>query len=148
MILVENKQDTVDFNVEGIERDAQKVLDELDYSAFDLNILFVDDEQMGQYNRDFRNQDKPTDIISFPYHAQLKAGERIEPKGDDDRNLGDIVMAPAYIEKDLARWDMDFAQRLRVLLVHGICHLLGYDHVDDKDHGRMQVLEDKLLKIL
>ena len=101
-----------------------------------------------KYNHEYRDKDKATDVLSFPYHSELKAGERIKIKTDEDKNLGDIIIAPSYVLKDLPRWNQTFEQRMQVLLVHGICHLLGYDHIDDADYKVMHKKEVALLRKL
>jgi len=145
MILIEDTQQDVTLDIDQLERDAQKILDSLDYSDYDLGILLTTNEEIHTYNRQYRKQDKPTDILSFAYHDTLKAGQRIIPQFDEDKNLGDIIIAPQYVQDDLPRWQQPFEQRMRVLLVHGICHLLGYDHIEDKDYEIMHTAEQWLL---
>ncbi len=69
-------------------------------------------------------------------------------KSDDDKNLGDLILAPAYIQNDLPKWNTTFEKHLQRLLVHGICHLLGYGHIEDKDYKIMHKKEMELLKRL
>lgn len=148
MILIENSQTAVPVDIQEIERIAQTVLSALRYTDYDLGILIATNEEIHSYNKEYRKQDKPTDILSFPYHTDLMAGERIEPIVDEDKNLGDIIIAPQYIVDDLARWEQTFEQRIKVLLVHGICHLLGYDHIEDADYEVMKQKEEELLALL
>lgn len=148
MILIENAQTAVPINIEEIERIAQTILSALKYHDYDLGILITTNEEMHSYNKEYRNQDKPTDILSFPYHSELMAGERIEPQSEDDKNIGDIILAPQYIVDDLERWEQSFETRIKVLLVHGICHLLGYDHIEDADYEVMKQKEEELLSLL
>ena len=148
MILIKNKQRTIKIDVEQLEKDAQAILNSLKYDDYDLGILLCSDAAMRTYNRDFRNKDKATDVLSFPYHPQLRAGERIKPVSPEDKNLGDIIIAPKYVLKDLPRWEQSFEDRMKVLLVHGICHLLGYDHEKDEEYKVMHRREKSLLKII
>jgi|SRR5579863_1013626 len=148
MILIENNQSDIAVDIDQLQRDAQKILDLLEYTDYDLGILLTTNQDMHLYNKQYRNQDKPTDILSFAYHDTLKAGERIISHSDDDKNLGDIVIAPQYVRDDLPRWEQTFEQRMRVLLVHGICHLLGYDHIEDTDYAVMLAQEQWLLEQL
>ena|ERR1700722_4185444 len=145
MILIDNHQTAISIDESQVKRTVQQILQLLEYNDFDIGILFVGDEEMRIYNRDYRNIDKPTDILSFAYHPVMKAGERISPQTDDDKNLGDIVIAPQYVHNDLARWEQSFDERMRTLLVHGICHLLGYDHIEDADYEVMHEQEAWLL---
>lgn len=148
MINLKNTQRTIKINTEQLKKDAALILQTLGYSDFDLGILLTSNKTMHVYNRDYRNQDKPTDILSFPYHTDIKAGERIEPDTEEDKNLGDLIIAPQYVMDDLPRWEQSFEERMRVLLVHGICHLLGYDHIEDEDYKVMHAQETLLLKKL
>ncbi len=144
MILIKNEQRfTVD--TEKLKEHAQIVLDALDYPDFDLGILLATPEVIQDYNKKYRDKDKVTDIISFAYH-QIEAGDRIEATSDEDKNLGDIIICPQYVHDDLERWDTTFQERMDILLVHGICHLLGYDHIADADYEVMKLKEAALLE--
>lgn len=148
MILIKNTQRTIDFDIETLKQDAQKVLDALNYSDFDLGIWLTTNKTIQKYNKLYRHKDKPTDILSFSHHPTLKAGERIKPLSPDDKNLGDLIISMEYVIKDLPRWHMSLEERMHVLLVHGICHLLGYDHIEDADYKIMHRKEQALLKVL
>lgn len=148
LIVLRNTQRKIKINTEQLKKDAALILDTLGYHDFDLGILLLTNKAMHNYNRVYRAQDKPTDILSFSYHPFLKAGERIEPETEEDKNLGDLIIAPQYVMDDLPRWEQSFDERMRVLLVHGICHLLGYDHIEDKDYEVMHAQETLLLKKL
>src|SRR3990170_8284380 len=108
MIYIENAQDAAPINIQEIERIAQTIISALSYSEYDLGILITTNEEMHGYNKEYRGQDKPTDILSFPYHPDLMPGERIDPQTEEDKNLGDIILAPHYIMDDLARWQQPF----------------------------------------
>ncbi len=147
MITLINKQQTP-VNKEQLKKDAQRILEYLEYSDFDLGIMLADNATIHEYNKKHRDKDKPTDILSFPFHDKLKAGERIAAQTDEQKNLGDIIISPEYVQADLPNWGQSFDERMRVLLVHGICHLLGYDHIKDEDYELMQKKEDELLNLL
>jgi len=148
MITIQNAQRKIKVNTKQLKKDAALVLKALDYSDFDLGIMLVTNKAMRNHNCAYRAQDKPTDILSFPYDPYLKAGERLKPETEEDKNLGDIIIAPQYVMDDLPRWEQSFDERMRVLLVHGICHLLGYDHIEEEDYHVMYALETFLLKKL
>lgn len=148
MITISNKQRKIPCNVEKLTADATLILKLLKYEDFDLGILLTTENSIQNYNRDYRGKYKPTDVLSFPYHTELKAGKRIKVTMDEDKNLGDLIMAPAYIAKDAVRLGISFDSRMQYLLVHGICHLLGYDHIEDADYAVMDKKEKFLLKKL
>lgn len=148
MITIRNTQRKIKIDVSKLKKDAQTILDALDYSDFDLGIWLTSKAMIRKYNKEYRDKDKPTDVLSFPYHTELKAGQRIKVKSDDDKNLGDLILAPAYIQNDLPKWDTSFEKHMKRLLVHGICHLLGYDHIEDNDYKIMHKKEMELLSKL
>ena len=137
MVSIKNTQRTCSIDLEKVRKDAQTILDELGYSDFDLGIWFTTSKTVRKYNKNFRNKDKATDILSFPYHSDLKAGERIKVKEDDDKNIGDILIAPDFVENLLPLYQTTLQKRISVLLIHGICHLLGYTHYDEENDEKM-----------
>lgn len=144
MILIQNEQ-TFPIDLKKLKKNTQTILLALDYKGYDINIMLVTPEVMHEYNKNYREKDKATDILSFPYHDELQAGDRIVPESSEDKNIGDIILCPTYINDDLERWGMNFEDRIDVLLVHGICHLLGYDHIEDEDYEVMKEQETFLL---
>lgn len=148
MITVANKQRKIACNIEQITADTQTILNVLNYADFDLGILLTTEPAIQKYNHEFRHKDKPTDILSFPYHTELKAGKRIKVTMPEDKNLGDLIIAPAYVARDAKKLGVTFESRMQRLLVHGICHLLGYDHIEDADYVVMLKKEKALLKYL
>lgn len=148
MISIKNTQRKIKIDTDKLKKDAQFILDELGYSDFDVGILITTDKKMHAYNKQYRDKDKPTDVLSFPYHPHLKAGQKIKVTTEDDKNLGDLILAPEYILNDLPQWNTTFEKHLQRLLVHGICHLLGYDHIEDTDYKIMHKKEMALLKKL
>ena len=155
MILVQDNRDNQDkleskvkIDLNSLEKKTQIILDHLNYSDYDISIILVSNSFIQNLNKTYRDKDNPTDIISFPYHTTLKAGEKIKILEDDDKNLGDIILCPEYINQDLDRWEQNFNTRLDILLIHGICHLLGYDHIEDSDYTIMKDKESKLLDLI
>ncbi len=148
MITIKNTQRKIAINIKQLKSDIHNILIILGYDDFDIGIWLTTNKTIQKYNKQYRSKDKPTDILSFPYHASLKAGEQIKPKTEEDKNLGDLIISLEYVKKDAQRLDTTFEHRMRVLLVHGICHLLGYDHIKDEDYKKMHRKELFLLKKL
>ena len=144
MVIVQNLQ-SIDVDCIRIKKCAQSILLFLNYKDFDLGIQFVDDDAMQDYNNRFRHKNVPTDVLSFPFYPELKAGDRITAQTKDEKNMGDIIIAPAYVKNNLEQWGQTFEYRLIVLLIHGICHLLGYDHIEDSDYEIMHEQEEAIL---
>jgi len=146
MILINNRQRKIKVNSKDLQAKAEKMLAVLGYKDFDLGILLTTNKSIHTFNKTYRHKDKPTDILSFPYHPELKAGEKITIASPDDKNLGDLIISLEYVQKDAKKtWSRTFDDHLIALLAHGIAHLLGYDHIIDKDYIVMLKIEKKLL---
>lgn len=123
-----------------------RMLAELKYEDFDLTIMFTTNKVIRELNKNYRNKDKPTDVLSFPHHPGLQAGKRIKVTCDDDKALGDIIISMEYVEKDAQKHGVTLENRLELLLAHGIAHLLGHDHIEDNEYRVMRRLEERLLR--
>ena len=148
MIIIRNRQRKIAVDIDALRADAQTILNTLGYADFDLGILITSQSTIRAYNREYRHKDKATDILSFPFYPSLRPGEKIKAQEPDDKNLGDLIISPEYVTHDLPQWGVSFARRMQVLLVHGICHLLGYDHILDDDYKVMKRKENTLLRVL
>jgi probable rRNA maturation factor len=103
-----------------------------------LTIVLLGDAAVRRLNRDFRRKDKTTDVLSFP-----SGGETLP---DGSRPLGEIVISVPQAARQAAAFRHALARELRVLVIHGYLHLLGYDH--EVDDGRMMRLQAKLARTL
>ena len=118
------------------------------FSLLELSIVLCDNLLIHQLNKDFRNQDKPTNVLSF---NGLETGEinlyltsdRKAP--DHPYSLGEIYIAYEIMEAEAIEAEISFEAHFIHLVVHGILHLLGYDHIEDKDAEVMENLESSLL---
>ena len=147
MITIKNTQRIVPINTKKITKMATAMLKALDYTDYDLGISFTGTKAMQTYNKMYRGKDTVTDILSFPYHEILKPDKRIVVKDPEDKNLGDLIMCPSYVQKDASnRWNQSFDERLVTLLAHGIAHLLGHDHETEKEYAQMLKVESLLIK--
>jgi probable rRNA maturation factor len=100
-------------------------------------ILFTDDAEMRQLNKQWRNLDMPTDVLSFPSSGPELPGE--------PRHLGDIALGYETALRDAETMNRPFEAHISHLLIHGFLHLLGYDHIDLEDAAVMEPLEIKIL---
>ncbi len=148
MITLQQKQRKIPFDAKTFEQKAQHLLTFLNYADFDLGILLTTNQTIKKYNQQFRKKNEPTDVLSFPYHPDLKAGKRIVVAAPEDKNLGDIIISVPYVFTNKKKLTGTFEQRMDYMLVHALCHLLGYDHVRDTDFKKMSALEQELLKII
>ncbi len=102
----------------------------------ELSILLTNDAESRDLNREWRGQDKPTNVLSFP---------QIEPFGRVQGILGDIVLARETLEREALELGLPFDHHFVHLIVHGVLHILGYDHLEDEEALRMEGLETRIL---
>ncbi|MVA98205.1 rRNA maturation RNase YbeY [Nitratireductor sp. CAU 1489] len=116
------------------------VIAELDLrsGASELGVTFTDDRSMRALNRQWRGKDKPTNVLSFPAFPD-PSPSRIPPM------LGDIVIAFETVRREATLDAKPFDHHLTHLLVHGLLHLLGYDHETDDDADHMEATERRVL---
>jgi len=146
MILIKNTQRKISVNTNVVKKDVEQMLHLLKYQDFDIGIWLTTNQTIRKYNFTYRKKNKATDILSFPYHTNLKPGQIIKIETDEDKNLGDIIISLEFAQKDAIKLKHNLSKHLNMLLAHGIAHLLGYDHKTDNDYLEMQKVEQKLLE--
>ena len=114
-------------------------------AGFELSVTLSDDPDVRALNRAYRGVDKPTNVLSF---AQL---DEVEQRADFIRPpglpvpLGDVIIAHTTVVREAARDAGDFSDHLCHLVVHGVLHLVGFDHIYDDEAGLMESLEGEVL---
>ncbi len=98
-----------------------------------LTILLTSDARLKSLNRDFRGKNKPTNVLSFPAAP------------NDEAYLGDVALAFGVTEAEALKAGKRFADHAVHLVIHGVLHLLGFDHVTDRQARKMEPLETRLL---
>lgn len=111
----------------------------------ELNVRLTDDAVIQGLNKEFRNQDKPTNVLSFPAEPDEKFDELF---AEELLPLGDIALAYETIEREAANQGKTFKNHFIHLLIHGTLHLLGFDHITEEEAEEMESAEITLLKIL
>ncbi|XP_045441277.1 endoribonuclease YbeY isoform X2 [Pipistrellus kuhlii] len=119
----------------------------LGVQKFDLGIICVDNKSIQHINRIYRQKNIPTDVLSFPFHENLKAGEIPQPDFPDDYNLGDIFLGVEYIFQQ-CKENEDYYDILTVTATHGLCHLLGFTHNTEATWQEMYQKEKQILEEL
>jgi rRNA maturation RNase YbeY len=113
----------------------------------ELSVLFTDDEHMAALNRQYRDKEGPTDVLSFPMTEDLD-GE-IAPALFEPVMLGDVVVSVETALRDAEELEQSFERTVDRLLIHGILHLLGYDHEKSQvDAMCMTKEEERLMALL
>jgi len=147
MINIQSRLRNINFDIENYKIQAQKILDTLGYSDFDLGILLTTNATIKKYNDQYRNKKKATDVLSFPFH-HIAAGTVIKPLSDDDKNLGDMIISVEFVRAAAKKLNTTFEKRMNRMLIHSICHLLGYDHIQDDEFAVMVKKEKALAKAI
>ncbi len=104
-------------------------------TAREIALMFCDDAAMRDLNRRFREQDKPTNVLSFP-------------SGEDEGFLGDIALARETCVREAAEKSIPLRDHAAHLIIHGMLHLIGYDHETDEDASVMEQRETEILRAL
>ncbi len=109
-----------------------------------VSVSIVEDLTMRELNAEWRDKDAPTDVLSL----ECERPDDPDLAEDEPCELGDIVLAPEYIKGQADSFGTTWADETRLLLVHGMLHLLGYDHLEDEEACRMEAREDDIVKML
>ena len=109
-----------------------------------VSVSVVDDDEMRAINLEWRGRDAVTDVISL----ECERPDDPDLAEDEPCELGDIVLAPAFIERQAEGFGTTSADECRLLFVHGLLHLLGYDHVEEDEALEMEAREDELLALV
>jgi len=119
----------------------------LEPSVWDIALLAADDDRIAALNADFRGKPQPTNVLSWPSEERgaQSPGDMPLPPDPADPELGDIALALETCAQEARAADKPLADHVTHLVVHGILHLLGYDHVRDADATLMEGLEIEIL---
>ena len=107
----------------------------------EVSLVLADDAMMADINSQWRNQPRPTNVLSFPAFP-------LEPGGQPGPMLGDIILARETIEREAAELGKPVNEHITHLIVHGFLHLFGYDHIENDDAEKMEAIETRILTSL
>lgn len=111
---------------------ARKVLEKENKKDADISVGIVGEEKMRQLNKQYRKKDKPADVLSFE-----------EP----EFGIGEIILCPGKIRRDATKYGITFREQLIKIFIHGLLHLLRYDHVSNEAEAEeMEAKENKYLR--
>jgi probable rRNA maturation factor len=142
--LVSNRQRGIRVNVAALERFAKEVCSVLEFADDAVAVQLISDVAMAGLNRRYRHKRGSTDVLSFP--AQSANGNAKHRKPAEESYVGDIAISPAMARRNARRDGRSLPDELKILLLHGMIHLAGYDH--ETDQGQMERLEMKLRRRL
>ena len=157
-----------DIDEDALRNTVHRIAKIIGYETYDVTLLLVDDDEMKETNLESRGINNPTDILSFPFQSHAEPGVLLEPEFDipDYYTLGDMMVDIPYVirrckedqenhEDDDERGVSgamarvyDPEKRVHMLLVHGMLHLVGYDHEEDDEYELMVSREEEILEEL
>ena len=139
---VQNHQNTVNVDLRPLREFLVGVRRQLKLSKAEITIRLVNDTEIRRLNKTYRKKDKATDVLSFPANHLKKPvliTDRLPVvKGEQ---LGDIAISPATARRYAKKHGRSFVNEMRILILHGVLHLLGYDH--EADSGEMDRVETR-----
>lgn len=118
---------------------------QLEPDAFEFCVLGCDDGRIAALNREFRGQSRATNVLSWPSHGRAPKTHGGDPRFPAGGELGDIAIAYETCAREAEQQGRPIADHVTHLVVHGLLHLLGYDHADERDAERMETLETEIL---
>lgn len=107
-----------------------------------IGLTFTDDDAIQEINRETRGIDRATDVLSFPMYER---DDEIELFEDELAPFGDIVLSVPHAQAQAAEYGHSVEREVCYLIVHGLMHLAGYDHIEDDDKAEMRAAEEALL---
>ena len=156
-LMIINRQRRVPVHVRDLEKFLSRTRRVLRLPAGRLTVCFVTNSQMARWNSGYRGKKGPTDVLSFPSNEfprkkkghgarQTKRGSLPASPIHGATYLGDIAIAPAVALQNASRLGRTLENELRILIVHGVLHLMGYDH--ETDNGEMERRELRVRRTL
>ena len=125
-----------------LRADVKAILSALEQKSADVTVVLVDDAEIHRLNRSYRKKDAPTDVLAFAMREGLRAP-------GDEHNLGDVVISLETAARQARRRRKTLPAEVRTLVIHGVLHLLGYDHErSDAEARRMRAKERELARAL
>lgn len=114
--------------------------------ATEISLSFVTDDEIRVLNKDFRNIDKKTDVLSFPMYEREDISRVDLIKEEHNIALGDIVVSFEACERQAEEYGHSYKRELCYLIVHSVLHLLGYDHMEEGEKEAMRLKEERILE--
>lgn len=141
-----NRQRRVRISVRPLNAFVSDVARELRFPPHAVAVRLVSDAAMARLNRRFRGKKGSTDVLSFPAGGTPQRRKPSSPAASEEGYVGDIAIAPETASRNARLYSRSLAEELRMLILHGMIHLAGYDH--ENDRGQMARLERRLRRRL
>jgi len=141
-VLIKNQQKIAKIHQQRIREIIKNIIQYLKVDEnTEISILFTDDKFIKSLNKKYRGINKSTDVLTF----NLEDGDLKFPEVDKNKLLGDIVVSVETAQRQANNLNHNLENELMILLTHGLLHLIGYDHEEDRDNKIMQVKENEIL---
>ena len=142
-VLLRNDHPDINIDCNDIENIIIKIMDHLDCRNQEVSILLTGNKYIRRLNQEFRSIDQPTDVLSFPQNADE------DPCISEEVILGDIAVSLDIAKAQAKEHGLDFKEEIILLLIHGILHLLGYDHeISEQEEKQMRNKTRELFKLI
>lgn len=137
-IYLNNNQSKFKISIREWKKFIKEILEKLNQDKnTEISITFTNNEEVHHLNKEYRNIDRPTDVLSFPFDNSFNLPVKM---------LGDIIISLEKAESQSEEYGHSFKREISFLIVHGILHLLGYDHHTPEEEKEMFGLQKELLK--
>lgn len=115
----------------------------------EIYITLTNNEEIHKINKEYREVDRPTDVLSFPMYEREDIAKLKEETDDEiEKILGDIIVSIEKVKEQAEEYGHSFERELAYLVTHGMLHLLGYDHIIEDEQKIMRQREEEILGIL
>jgi probable rRNA maturation factor len=136
--MIVNRQRRVPVAVQPLQQFYERVRRELQFPPESVTVQLVSDDAMARLNQTFRKKHGPTDVLSFPAKHKRPS--------ENEKYVGDIAISPETARRNARRFSRALSVEMRILILHGMIHLAGFDH--ESDNGEMNRIERRLRRRL
>jgi len=137
------------YSIEGVDEEFIRFVFDVTLGSIngemksEVGLILADNAKMRSLNRRYRGKDKPTNVLSFT-NQEIAGGVQVEP---DKNYLGDIYVGTIVLSDEAKKLQISEKERFAQLFVHGLLHLLGWDHEKSAERKEMEALEDKIVQL-
>ncbi|MCD4813819.1 rRNA maturation RNase YbeY [bacterium] len=142
-VQIRNEQKKIRVNQTALKKMAQKCLGKMNRPKAEISILLSDDHTIQELNRLHRGINRPTDVLSFGMREQKKKQDPMPPHPEI---LGDLAISVPAIQRQAVKRHVAVEEELDFIVIHGILHLLGYDHASQKQKLQMEGIHTALFQ--
>lgn len=153
----QKKEEIIELEYNGIKKNSlyEKVVKQALTTCFEteslinknvkMNVIFTNPNEIRKINKEYRNIDKTTDVLSFPMFEKDEIEQFRNKASKVPEILGDIIISIKQVEAQAEEYGHSFERELAYMAVHGFFHIIGYDHIEEKDKKEMRKKEEEIL---